>query len=99
MVPGQDATLEWDAGNGAAGSCGYGGNRLVSWTVARKARQFDAEAACAAAVAKLTRKRPADVDVVEEEKTATTSTLSWVTYQGEAGKCIASEGRIRIEKD
>jgi hypothetical protein len=90
--------LEWYA-NGAEGRCGYGGDRLVSWAILRKGRQFDASSACATAVARMTRKRPADVDVTEEEKSATTSTLSWVTYQGETGKCIASEGRIRVEKD
>jgi hypothetical protein len=93
--------LRWFTAGGAQGECRYENSRLTSWTITRKGRRFNAEEACAAAVAKLQRMRPEDVEVVDSEKRSqTTSTLFWTTYQGDTGKCLARQNRIEsVERD
>ena len=91
----------WFATNGAQGECRYENGRVASWDITRKARRFDAESACIAAVAKLYRMRPEDVDIIDiEKRSQTASILSWITYQGHAGKCRATQSRIEsVERD
>jgi hypothetical protein len=91
----------WFATNGAKGECRYENGRVASWDITRKARRFEAESACTAAVAKLYRMRPEDVDIIDiEKRSQTASILSWMTYQGHTGKCRATQSRIdSIEKD
>jgi hypothetical protein len=93
--------LKWFAASGAQGECRYDNGRLASWNITRKGRRFDAGAACTAAVAKLHRMRPEDVEIIDlEKRSQTASILSWMTYQGETGKCIATQSRIEsVEKD
>ena len=93
--------VKWFTPSGAQGECRYENDRLASWMVTRKGRPFNAEAACAAAVAKQQRVRPGDVEIVDTETRGQTSTtVFWTTYQGETGKCLTSQNRIiSVERD
>ena len=93
--------LNWFTTGGAQGQCRFQNGRLASWTITRKGRSFDPEAACAAAVAKIERVRPQDVEIIDlEKRSQRTSTLLWTTYQGVTGKCVARQNRIEsIERD
>jgi hypothetical protein len=91
----------WFAAGGAKGECKYENGRVASWETTRKGRGFEAESACIAAVAKLYRMRPEDVDIIDlEKRSQTASILSWMTYQGHTGKCRATQSRIEsVERD
>ncbi len=93
--------LNWFTASGALGQCRFQNGRLASWTTTRKGRSFNPEAACAAAVAKIERVRPQDVEIVDlEKRSQRTSTLLWQTYQGVTGKCVARQNRIEsVERD
>jgi hypothetical protein len=45
--------------------------------------------------------RPEDVDIIDiEKRSQTASILSWMTYQGQTGKCRATRSRIdSVERD
>jgi hypothetical protein len=91
----------WFATSGAKGECRYENGRVASWDITRRGRRFEAESACIAAVAKLYRMRPEDVDIIDiEKRSQTASILSWMTYQGQMGKCRATQSRIEsVERD
>lgn len=92
-------TLKWFAAGRSQGICQLRNGRL-EWQLDRKGRTIDVESACKSEVARLVRKRPRDVDIVEVEPRGGGSALRWMTYQGQTGTCWSTAERIdRVEED